>query len=181
MESLKSAETEARRPLEEKTVNGRPEITILGIGNLLLKDEGIGIHLAHRLAGMVEYTNLNVIDGGTDPDVLSLVDESTHKLIIIDAAEGGDEPGTIYRLNYDDLDLCSSDPVSLHELGILNSLKMMTLLNRRPETVVIIGVEPKTIDFGLELSPEVDEKIPRIIELVLDEIKATNTSLEVDR
>jgi hydrogenase maturation protease len=155
-----------------------PKISVLGVGNLLLKDEGVGVHLVQKLAGSVDYTNVNIIDAGTCSDFLSLVDGYTDKLIIIDAVKAGNRPGTIYRLSVNDVGMDSAPYISMHERGVLDSLKTMALLNRLPESTVIIGIEPKTIDFGLDLSPEVEEKLPEIISLVLKEIEET-TAMEV--
>ena len=160
------------------TDEGSPRITVLGIGNLLLKDEGVGVHLVQKLAGIVDNAKVNIIDAGTSPDFLSLIDGNIDKLIVVDAVKAGNEPGTIYRLTLDDLELDSKSPVSLHEIGVLDSLKIMALFDRLPESMVIIGIEPKTIDFGLDLSPEVEEKLPEIINLVLKEIEET-TAMEV--
>jgi hydrogenase maturation protease len=160
------------------TSESTPRITVLGIGNLLLKDEGIGVHLVQKLAGIIDNANVKIIDAGTSPDFLSLVDGNIDKLIVVDAVKTGNEPGTIYRLTLDDLELDSKSPVSLHEIGVLDSLKIMALFDRLPESTVIIGIEPKTIDFGLDLSPEVEEKLPEIINLVLKEIEET-TAMEV--
>jgi len=157
-----------------------PRITVLGIGNLLLKDEGIGVHLVQRLAGVMNNANVKILDAGTYPDFLSLIDDSTDKLIIVDAVKAGDKPGTIYRFNFDDVDLDSAPPISLHEIGVLDSLIMMALFNKQPKSTVIIGIEPKTIDFGLDLSPEIENKLPEMIELVLKEIEET-TAMEVDK
>ena len=162
------------------TDKGSPGITVLGIGNLLLKDEGIGVHLVQKLAGVVDDANVKIIDAGTYPDFLSLVDDSTDKLIILDAVKAGDRPGTIYRFNFDDIDSDLVAPVSLHDIGVLDSLKTMALFNRQPKSTVIIGIEPKTIDFGLELSPEIEDKLPALIELILKEIEET-TAMEVDK
>ena len=170
MEYTKSAETQ--------TLNRSPKITVMGIGNLLLKDEGVGVHLVQRLAGFVDDANVKIVDAGTYPDFLSMVDKGTDKLIIVDAVKAGDKPGAIYRFNLGDVDLDSAPSISLHEMGVLDSLKMMTLLNRQPESTVVIGIEPKTIDFGLDLSPEVEGKLPEIINLVLKEIEET-TAMEV--
>jgi len=160
------------------TGKGSPRITILGIGNLLLKDEGIGVHLVQKLADVVDKTKVNIIDAGTSPDFLSLVDGNIDKLIVVDAVKAGSEPGTIYRFSPDNLDLDSTWLISLHDIGVLDSLKIMSLFDRLPESTVIIGIEPKTIDFGLDLSPEVEEKLPEIINLVLKEIEET-TAMEV--
>ncbi|MGA7677796.1 MAG: HyaD/HybD family hydrogenase maturation endopeptidase [Dehalococcoidia bacterium] len=175
--------TSARDPsLSLRVTNeGSPKITVLGIGNLLLKDEGVGVHMVQKLTGIVDDANVNIIDAGTYPDFLSLVDDSTDKLIIIDAVKAGNKPGTIYRLTLDDLDLDSVPPISLHDIGVSDSLKMMALLNRQPKSMVVIGIEPKTIDFGLEPSPEVEDKLSEMIKLVLQEIEETNRAMEVNK
>ena len=173
LEHTKSVETKT----PHKAHNHVPRITILGIGNLLLRDEGVGVHLVRQLAGSdIGYANLNIIDGGTSPDILSLVDDGIDKLIIVDAVKAGNRPGTIYRFSFDDLDFDSETPISLHEIGVLESLGMMALLNGQPKSTVIIGIEPKTIDYGLELSSEVEEKLPEVIKLVLKEIEETIVS-----
>ncbi len=181
MAGLESAKLELLRSGGEETAKSSPRITVLGIGNLLLRDEGAGIHLVQRLADKVDSPNINLIDGGTTPDILSLVDSNIDKLIVVDAAVVGDKPGTIYRFDISDLDSGKSAPVSLHELGLVDSLKMMNLFGNKPKSVTVFGIEPKVIDYGLELSPELEEKMPRLIELVIDEIKETNTSMEVGR
>ena len=162
------------------TTEDSPRIAVLGIGNLLLKDEGVGVHLVEKLAEFMGDVNVNIIDAGTCPDFLSLLEDNLDKLIIVDAVQTGDRPGTIYRLNFDDIDLDAVAPFSLHDIGVLDSLRTMALFNRQPKSTVIIGIEPKTIDFGLDLSPEVEEKLPRIVELILKEIEET-TAMEVDK
>jgi len=162
------------------TSKSSPRIAILGIGNLLLKDEGVGVHIVQKLAGVVGDANVKIIDAGTYPDFLSLVDGSTDKLIIVDAVKTGDRPGTIYRFSFDGADLDTVLPISLHEMGVLDSLKTMALFNRQPKSTVIIGIEPKTMDFGLDLSPEIEDKLPGMIELILREIEET-TAMEVDK
>ena len=174
MEYTKSVETKT----PHKAHNHVPRITVLGIGNLLLRDEGVGVHLVQELAASdIAYVNLNIIDGGTSPDILSLVDDGIDKLIIVDAVKAGNRPGTIYRFGFADLHLDSETPISLHDIGVLDSLRMMALLDRQPKSTVVIGIEPKTIDYGLELSPEVEERLPEIVRLVLKEIEDTNGSV----
>jgi hydrogenase maturation protease len=173
LEYTKSAKTQ--------TFRRSPKITVLGIGNLLLKDEGVGAHLVQKLNDIVDDANVNIIDAGTYPDFLSLVDDNTDKLIIIDAVKTGDKPGSIYRFSFDNVDLDSALPISLHDIGVSDSLKMMALLNRQPKSTIVIGIEPKTIDFGLELSPEVEDKLSELIELVLQEIEGANIAMEVDK
>ena len=171
MEYTKSAETQ--------TLKRSPRITVLGVGNLLLKDEGIGVHLIQKLAGNVN-NKVDLIDAGTSPELLSLLDGNIDKLIVVDAVKAGNAPGTIYRFSPDNVDVDPTPRFSLHDIGVLDSLKSMALLNRLPKSIVIIGIEPKTISFGLDLSPEIEEKLPEIINLVLKEIEET-TAMEVDK
>ena len=172
MESIKSANILCQR--------SSPKIAVLGIGNLLLKDEGIGVHVAQKLAAILDENNVKIIDAGTYPDFISLVDDELEKLIVVDAVVNGDKPGTIYRFSFDDEDLEAALPLSAHDIDVLDSLRTMALLDRQPKSTVIIGVEPRTIDFGLELSPQLEETLPKIIDLVLKEIHQT-TAMEVDK
>jgi len=167
--------------MSERQVANSHRTVVLGVGNLLLKDEGVGIHLVQKLADILDRTDVDIIDGGTDPDIVSLIGDNVEKLIVIDAANAGDKPGTIYRFDVDELESRLSGAVSLHEIGIVDSIKMMSLIGKRPKSVTVIGVEPGTIDFGIELSPELSERLPKIIEIVLNEIEDKNISMEVAR
>jgi len=155
----------------------QPKIAILGVGNLLLQDEGIGVHLVQMLNEedlplKAVGCQLSVIDGGTSPDVLSLI-ENVDKLIIIDAVKGGREPGTIYRFNLD-TESCQLSAISvrlsLHQMSLVDNLRMLDLIDKKPKDTIIIGIEPKNIEPGLELSPEIKEKMPELERLVLQEI-----------
>ena len=155
---------------EMKPQNDRDKcrLAIVGVGNLLLQDEGVGIHLVQALQKvcMPQPDNLEIIDGGT---ALPPLPRNLDKLIIIDAALGGGEPGTIYCLSPDDIDNNDAPIISPHQLNLGESLRLMELENEKPKKVIIFGVEPKTIDWGLELSPELKEKMPQLIGLVLQE------------
>jgi hydrogenase maturation protease len=160
--------------MDHRVVNGT---VILGIGNLLLRDEGVGIHVVSRMMKMHLPQNIAVVDGATATwDVVSLAD-GADRLIIVDAVKGGGAPGTIYRLSLDDVAVDAGEPLSLHHIGLPQMLDVCSLIGSKPLTV-IIGVEPKEIDFGMELSPEIEERVPEIIELILEEtIEKTVDSL----
>jgi len=143
---------------------------VLGIGNVLLRDDGIGCHVAHALEG-IPLPDVKIIDGGTCPDVLQFL-EDTDKLIIVDAVEGGGTPGQIYRFHLEDITLEQKPFLSLHDMRLVDDLMLMQPWHNISEAV-IIGVEPKEINWGLELSPELQEKMPQIIDAILSEL---NTS-----
>ena len=113
--------------------------------------------------------NVEIMDGATAPlDILSLAND-VDKLIIVDALKSGGVPGDICRLSLEDVEKYERSPLSLHQLDLTQMLELCDRFGSRPHTV-IIGVEPEEIDFGLELSHEVEAKVPQIIELVLEEI-----------
>jgi len=148
---------------------------ILGVGNILLKDEGVGCHVAHALE-KISLPNTKVIAGGTSPDVL--LPKDINKLIVVDAAKGGGMPGEVYRFHLDDIAPGQKPFLSLHDISLVDNLLLMRLWHNIGETI-IIGVEPKEIGWGLELSPELQEKIPRIVETILAELNTPpNLTLE---
>ncbi|MFC2013602.1 HyaD/HybD family hydrogenase maturation endopeptidase [Chloroflexota bacterium] len=152
-------------------VNNRQRVAVVGVGNVLLKDEGIGVHVARALREAVgtDRADIDIIDGGTSPDVFLLVEE-VDKLILIDAVKGGGNPGSIYRFHPDDIISEGKYPTSVHQIGLLDSLHIIEYSRSKPGSIVIIGIEPKEIDWGLELSTELSERLPQIVKVVMDEI-----------
>ncbi len=141
---------------------------IVGIGNLLCRDEGIGVHVIEKMKEVELPDHVELLDIGTSTmDLISYL-EGVRKLVVIDAMKAGRTPGTIYRCKPEDLLPTDEGPISLHEIGLLETLAMAKKMGREIETV-IIGVEPKVLDWGMELSEEVKSKIPAIIEAVLKE------------
>jgi hydrogenase maturation protease len=149
---------------------------VVGIGNVLLRDEGVGCHVVHALEGL-PLPDVKIIDGGTCPDVLQLL-EDADKLVVVDAVKGGGTPGQIYRFHPEDITLERKPLLSPHDMSLIDSLKLMQLWHNIDEAV-IIGVEPRDINWGLELSPELREKMPQIIDAILEELNNTNPEGEM--
>lgn len=150
------------------------KIVILGIGNLLLSDEGVGVHVANELMRRELPLGVSVVEGGTDGFRLLNVITEADRLIVIDAVKGGAEPGSIYSFDINEVRNCPSGfKTSVHQIGILEVIDLSGLIGKTPHTTVI-GVEPKSLEMGMELSPEVKSKIPRIIELIFEELKKYN-------
>jgi len=144
---------------------------VLGAGNELLKDEGVGVHTIRILQAELppSRTDVEVIDGGTSPDICHLV-QGADKLVIVDAVKGGCAPGTIYRFNPGQIIAEIGVTTSVHQMGLLENLKMMEFVGDKPKETVIIGIEPAEVESGLELSRELQRQMPKIIETVLGEI-----------
>jgi hydrogenase maturation protease len=152
-------------------VSSRKRTVIVGVGNVLLKDEGIGVHVVRALKEMNLACldgEVEVVDGGTSPDAFDTA-EGADKLIIVDAARGGCEPGTVYRFAPDEVSGGPKLLYSLHDLGLLDSLRMMEAVGDPPRDTVIIGVEPAEVDWGLDLTPTLMGKLPDVVRLVVEE------------
>jgi hydrogenase maturation protease len=144
-------------------------IVILGVGNLLLSDEGVGVQVARRLEEMTLPAGVTAIDAGTLPiEALgSLAD--IEKLIIVDAVKAGGPPGAIYRLPVSAVGQTQAQ-ISLHELPLAMALNYWNAAGLPEDRIVIIGVEPALLEWGTELSPTVAAVMDKIIELILAEV-----------
>ena len=141
---------------------------IVGMGNLIYKDEGIGVHVVQEMKKMELPGHIELLDIGTSTmDLIAYLD-GVKKLIVIDAMKAEGKPGTIYKCKPEDLIPKAETPVSLHDIGVLETLTMAKKMGMEIETV-IIGVEPEVMDWGMELTEELEKRIPSIIEAVLKE------------
>jgi hydrogenase maturation protease len=148
----------------------KKKTVIIGIGNLILKDEGIGVHVVRELEDRELPPGVELIDGGTATMELLPMIREAERIIVIDAMRAGGEPGTIYRVSPEDLVCETGRPLSLHQIGLLEVLGMAKQLGGHVE-VAIIGVEPKEISYGMELSPEVEATVPKVINAVFEELR----------
>lgn len=146
------------------------KVMVVGIGNYILQDEGVGVHAINRLMEMDFPEGVEIVDGGTHSyDLVDFFCQADN-LIIIDAIQAGEEPGTMYRAPLEEMGLKSEENcTSLHQLHFIEAIKMVNLMGYYPR-VIVFGVEPQVIDWGLELTPSVAEKLPRLTELVAQEI-----------
>ncbi len=173
--------TDTRAPLKQQDKSGKNgRVLVLGLGNLLLKDEGVGVHIAAELQKHDLPANVEVIDGGTAGLDVLLSEGELDKLVVVDAIRFGKKPGTIYKLRFkgkEENKLArvfgpdSKAKISLHQLGLIDALAAAEKLNCLPKEIVIIGIEPNQISPGLELTEQVKQKIPKIVNTVLEEIK----------
>ncbi len=150
---------------------GRRPILILGIGNILLRDEGVGVRVIEQMQKLRLPDDVELVDGGTaGADLLDVLAER-RKVIVIDAVQADCEPGTVLRFSADDLTRPDGVGMSLHELGLGEALIMTRQLGCAPEDVVVFGIKPREITCGLELSEEIAASVPKVVKLVLAEIE----------
>ncbi len=153
------------------TNSNEKHIMVLGVGNLLFTDEGVGIHAVKTLLERYEFSqNVSIEDGGVlGINLLGIISEADD-LIVVDAIRNGGAPGTLYRLEGDDIPKRILAKNSLHQVDLLEALTLCQALDKVPETV-IVGVEPEDIEtLSLELTPPVQDKMGDLIAMVLKEL-----------
>jgi hydrogenase maturation protease len=146
-------------------------VLVLGVGNLLLSDDGIGVHTIRRLLERPELPEgVRIVDGGTAGlDLLHHLEGISH-LLIIDAIENSQPPGTLMRLEGEDVPAHLALKMSPHQIGLPDMLFAAKLRDIYPDQVVIWGVQPATTEVGLELSPSVAAQVDVLVEKVIGEL-----------
>ena len=151
-------------------VHTKHPILVLGIGNILLRDVGVGVHVIKQLQERSLPDSVEVIDGGTaGADLLDIVADR-EKVIVIDAVHTNCKPGTILRFTPDELVPDEQAHISLHQFGIIETLQMAKQLGCAPKNVVFLGITPADISAGLELCEQLAKSIPDVIELIMNEL-----------
>ncbi len=143
------------------------KILVMGVGNLILNDEGIGIHIVKTLSGMALPPEVDLLDGGTGG--LSLLEtlQQYQQLILVDAALDSNPAGTIRRLcprysrDYPSL-------LSAHEVGLKEMIDAMLLLGHNPHIELLVVSVRNCNKVGMQLSPEVRRAIPQVLQLILE-------------
>lgn len=151
-------------------------VAIVGVGNILMGDEGAGVE-AVRLIGEMGYPEgVDLIDAGTAFFTIApeLSNHNYKKLFIIDAVKGGGKPGTLYRFTMDEVDRGIGPGtwlLSLHEIGVMEALKLERLMGRLPGEIIFYGIEPEVIKLSMELSPVVRKNLRALARRLLGEIR----------
>lgn len=144
-------------------------VLVMGIGNILLSDEGVGVRVIEAMRNIGLPDDVELVDAGTaGADLVDIVADRA-KLIVVDAIQSELSPGTVLRMTEKDILPTESSAVSLHELGLPDALEMTRRLGCSPREVVVFGIVPQSIQCGLELTECIAAVVPRVIELVLNE------------
>jgi hydrogenase maturation protease len=147
---------------------------IIGVGNLLLKDEGVGVHVVQELRKKRLPSTVEVHDGGVAGIGLLDFFPGASKVLLIDAADMNLTAGALVRFTPEEVAGRIEGPrFSAHDIGLLEVLELARALDQSPPQVVIFGIQPKEISWGTELSPEVQAAIPKVTDLILKEIQKT--------
>jgi hydrogenase maturation protease len=148
-----------------------PVTLVLGLGNILLRDEGIGVRALELLDERYEFPpEVQLLDGGTLGLNLLPYVEDADRLLVIDAVKMGGEPGTVVRLEGEEVPASLSVKISPHEMGLADVLAAAQLRGRCPSELVLVGVQPGVIDTGLELSAPVAAQVASLVEAALSQL-----------
>ncbi len=148
---------------------------VLGVGNILLQDEGVGVRVVEALHAQRTWPDtVLLLDGGTmGLDLIGYL-EGVDTMLIIDAVEARQPPGTIVRLVGSEIPAFLGNKISPHQVGISDILSVALLRDLMPREVVLIGIQPAVVATGLELSPTLTARMPAIIDAVLEQLRAWN-------
>jgi hydrogenase maturation protease len=152
---------------------------VLGIGNILLMDEGVGVRVVEELLKRFRFSeDVEVLDGGTAGlELLSYISNKDH-LIIVDAVKSGHPPGTVVRVEGEDVPATFTARISPHQLGISDVLAAARLTEELPEHMVLFGIEPKRMETGLDLSKEVRGSLQKLVDIVVKEVRGFGYPVE---
>ena len=154
-------------------------IVVLGVGNILLTDEGLGVHVVEDLKANYTFTpQISLIDGGTMGMELLTYMRGMKKILLIDAVNGGEAPGTIYEFPHHELEQYFTDHISVHEVGMQDILRIRAIQENPLEDAIVIGVEPESLEVGFEPSAPVQKALPEVKERVLRVLREWGVQIE---
>ena len=151
---------------------------VLGVGNLLRSDEGVGVYAARMLEQRTLPDGVEVIDAGVAvADALASY-KHIGKLVVLDAVDAKAQAGAVFRFRPRDVERRRALLRSLHELDIFDALELLERGGCKIGEVIVVGVQPKTTDWGMELSSEVRARLPDVVSLVESELALPDQEVE---
>jgi len=153
-------------------VDSRSSLLILGLGNLLCSDDGLGAFVAQAIAGTRSLPDgVRVLDGGTLGLALLPYLEDAERAILVDAIQADAPPGTLVRIEGEEVGPAVAARLSVHQVGVSDLIEAARWRDRVPPTLVLLGVVPQTTDLGVGLSAPVQASMPELIDLVCEEAR----------
>lgn len=154
-------------------------IIVLGVGNILLSDEGVGVRAVEFLKREYQLPpEVEVIDGGTS--AMEMLDDLAYAdhLIIVDAVRSGKSPGTLVRIADEDVPVFFKTKLSPHQIGLSDVLATLVVTGEAPGGVTVIGVEPCSLAICMALTPQIEALLPSVVAQVVDELRQLGIAAE---
>jgi hydrogenase maturation protease len=147
-------------------------LLVLGLGNVLCGDDGLGIVAVHELERLYRPADgVRLVDGGTLGLSLLSIFQGSQEVIIVDAIHADGPPGSLVRLEGDDVAPAVRTRLSVHQIGVADLLDGLRLLDAYPRRLILLGLVPATMDLGLERSNAIDANLGALIDAVIAEIR----------
>jgi len=148
------------------------KVIVLGVGNILLSDEGVGVRAIETLREKYDFPDsIDVIDGGTmGLDLLPFI-EGKDRVLLIDAVNVNEPPGTIVKIEGCDIPKFLSQKMSVHQIGLPDMLCAANLTGILPNELFLVGIQPKTMDTGLSLSDDIMDRMDCLVEIVITKLR----------
>jgi hydrogenase maturation protease len=148
------------------------KILLLGMGNILMQDEGIGVRAVELFSSQYNVPpNVNIMDGGTTGIELYDPIINCDYLIVADSINTGDKDGSLIRIANEKIPAFFQTKLSNHQLGLSDLLALMRLKNTTPKQVILIGMVPYSLENKLGLSPQAQKNIPKMVVMLVDELR----------
>ena len=155
--------------------------TIIGVGNVLLSDDGVGVHTVQYLQDhVIDNSHMSLIDAGTLSYELLDWLIGSDAVIIVDAADMGESPGTVRHFLGDEIEnhFRHTPSRSVHQISLRDALNTARIMHQRPYQYALVGVQPSDLSWGSTLSSEVSKSMPAVIGAVLEILSGWGTSVE---
>jgi hydrogenase maturation protease len=160
------------------------DTVVIGVGNTILSDEGVGVHAARLLQNDPRMPpGVTILDGGTIGLELIPYALDASRVLLLDAMKSGKAPGTLARMTGTDL-LGTTGGWSAHQLGVADLIAALFLVSTHPQDIVVLGVQPAITDWGTSLSPEVEAALAPLVDAALVQLQvwkeSRDASLKID-
>jgi len=152
---------------------------VLGIGNTILTDEAAGVRAALALEQAYKVpANVQVIDGGTSG--MEMIEDLSNLdfLIVLDVVKTGAVPGTVVKIAGDEIPIFFRQKLSPHQIALPDVLASLELLDTMPKEIIVLGIEPISLELGMEMTPTIAEKVPVLVGMAAAELVARGYRLE---
>lgn len=150
-------------------------VTILGLGNILLSDEGVGVHVVNEFQKRYEVPPyVEIVDGGAAGlDLIPFI-EGREKVVMVDAVNFDREPGYIDVLENEEIPVRLTQKASMHHLGLMDVLCIVRLSGNVPEDMCIVGIQPGSLELGLDMTPPIWDKQEALIDRLVQKLREWN-------
>lgn len=148
---------------------------VLGLGNILLKDEGFGVYIAQLLASDLQSSDeIEILEGATSGISLAWELENRKKIIVVDAIDSQEPPGTLFCFNHSEINKFYSDiKISLHQLDFIQAMKYVDFLGIKHPDILFFCIQPADISPGLGLTTFLKNKVQVVVDLIKTELQIT--------